>query len=88
MNWEGVDERLIRRGELLLSLEFMDSYDGDSEGYEPEEGGPSLQVDRSVYGVPVGGQAQRGFSPIVHTLTQSLYTIYHRNIVSLCYYQF
>jgi len=27
MDWKGVDERLIRRGELLLSLEFLESYD-------------------------------------------------------------
>jgi len=24
-----VDERIIRRGELLLSLEFVDGYDGE-----------------------------------------------------------
>jgi len=27
MDWKAVDERLIRRGELLLSLDFMDGYD-------------------------------------------------------------
>ena len=27
MNWQSVDERLIRRGELLLSLEFLERYD-------------------------------------------------------------
>jgi hypothetical protein len=27
MDWRGVDERLIRRGELLLSLDFLESYD-------------------------------------------------------------
>jgi hypothetical protein len=26
MDWGAVDERLIRRGELLLSLDFLDSY--------------------------------------------------------------
>jgi hypothetical protein len=29
MDWRRVDERLIRRGELLLSLDFLDGY-----GYE------------------------------------------------------
>ena len=27
MDWNSVDERLIRRGELLLSLEFLERYD-------------------------------------------------------------
>jgi hypothetical protein len=27
MDWEGVDELLVKRGELLLSLEFLESYD-------------------------------------------------------------
>jgi hypothetical protein len=27
MYWRVVDERLIRRGELLLSLDFLESYD-------------------------------------------------------------
>jgi hypothetical protein len=29
MDWRGVDERLIRRGELLLSLDFLERYDLD-----------------------------------------------------------
>ena len=27
MDWDAVDERLIRRGELLLSLDFLEDYD-------------------------------------------------------------
>jgi hypothetical protein len=27
MDWSAVDERLIRRGELLLSLDFLEGYD-------------------------------------------------------------
>jgi len=27
MDWKGVDERLVKRGELLLSLEFLEGYD-------------------------------------------------------------
>ena len=29
MDWKRVDERLVRRGELLLSLDFLESYDDD-----------------------------------------------------------
>ena len=31
MGWKAVDERLIRRGELLLSLDFLDGYDDELE---------------------------------------------------------
>ena len=27
MNWKSVDKRLVRLGELLLSLDFLDKYD-------------------------------------------------------------
>jgi hypothetical protein len=27
MDWRRVDERLIKRGELLLSLDFLEDYD-------------------------------------------------------------
>jgi len=27
MDWKGVDERLVKRRELLLSLEFLEGYD-------------------------------------------------------------
>ena len=27
MDWKGVDERLVKRGELLLSLGFLEGYD-------------------------------------------------------------
>ena len=29
MDWKSVDERLIRQGELLLGLDFLDTYDGE-----------------------------------------------------------
>jgi hypothetical protein len=29
MNWKAIDERLIRRGELLLNLEFLDDYEDE-----------------------------------------------------------
>jgi hypothetical protein len=27
MDWKGVDERLVRRGEILLSLDFLENYE-------------------------------------------------------------
>ena len=29
MDWKSVDERLIRRGEILLSLDFLDGYEDE-----------------------------------------------------------
>jgi len=31
MDWKVVGERLIKRGELLLSLDFLDGYDDELE---------------------------------------------------------
>jgi hypothetical protein len=27
MNWKSIDEKLIKHGELLLSLDFLENYD-------------------------------------------------------------
>ena len=41
MSWKDVDERLIRRGELLLDLDFLDGYDGElGEMNRGKEGRP------------------------------------------------
>jgi len=32
MYWSVVDERLIRRGELLLGLDFLEGYDAELTG--------------------------------------------------------
>jgi hypothetical protein len=29
MNWKSIDEKLIKRGELLLSLDFLKDYDNE-----------------------------------------------------------
>ena len=29
MDWRAIDERLIRRGEILLNLDFLDSYEAE-----------------------------------------------------------
>ncbi len=29
MEWKSVDERLVKRGELLLSLEFLERYEDE-----------------------------------------------------------
>ena len=29
MDWDSVDERLIKRGELLLSLDFLERYEDE-----------------------------------------------------------
>jgi len=29
MNWKSIDEKLIKRGELLLSLDFLENYDNE-----------------------------------------------------------
>jgi len=43
MDWKGVDERLIKRGELLVSLEFLERYDDELKAMNRcKEGIPSL----------------------------------------------
>ena len=39
MDWQSVDDRLIRRGELLLSLEFLERYDEELNTKFFSEGG-------------------------------------------------
>ena len=47
MNWKVVDERLIRRGEILLSLEFLDSYEDELRAVnEGKVGRPYTLTDR------------------------------------------
>jgi len=49
MDWKVVDERLIRRGELLLSLDFLDGYDGELEAMNRKKvGRPYRLTDRYV----------------------------------------
>ncbi len=49
MYWKGVDERLIRRGELLLSFDFLDSYDVELKALnDGKVGRPFKLIDRYV----------------------------------------
>jgi len=62
MDWQSVDERLIRQGELLLSLEFLERYDEELNAMnEGKEGRPFtltyshvvfLAVVRYLFGFP------------------------------------
>ena len=49
MDWKAVDERLIRRGELLPSLDFLDGYDDELEAMNRKKvGHPYRLMDRYV----------------------------------------
>jgi len=49
MDWKVVDDRLIRRGELLLSLDFLETYDDDLRAMNCEKvGRPYKLTDRYV----------------------------------------
>jgi len=49
MDWKAVDERLIRRGELLLSLDFLDGYNDELEAMNCKKvGRPYRLTDRYV----------------------------------------
>jgi len=44
MDWKSVDERLVRRGELLLSLGFLERYDGELEAMNRGKEGCSFTL--------------------------------------------
>lgn len=46
MDWESVDERLIKRGELLLSLEFLERALASSSQKEMAISGMLLKLNR------------------------------------------
>ena len=49
MDWDSVDERLIKRGELLLSLEFLERYNEELRAMnEGKEGRPFTLTDSHV----------------------------------------
>jgi len=39
MDWKSVDERLIRRGEILLSLDFLENYEDELRAMNREKVG-------------------------------------------------
>jgi len=49
VDWDSVDERLIKRGELLLSLDFLERYDEELRAMnEGKEGRPFILTDSHV----------------------------------------
>lgn len=80
MGWKDVDERLIRRGELLLSLDFLEGYDRELEGMNRgKEGRPFtltnsytrfLGVVRYLFLMPY--RQLEGFTIALHRLVPRL----------------
>lgn len=80
MDWKAVDERLIRRGELLLSLDFLDSYDDELEAMNRGKVGypyrltnryvEFLAVVRYLFSIPY--RQLEGFTRALHRLVPRL----------------
>jgi IS5 family transposase len=80
MNWQSVDERLIRQGELLLSLEFLERYDDELKTMnDGKEGRPFtlthsqivfLAVVRYLFGFPY--RQLEGFTRALNRLLPKL----------------
>ncbi len=80
MNWRDIDERLIKRGELLFSLDFLDGYDDELRKMNMgKEGGRFrltnsyilfLVVVRYIYGFPY--RQFEGFMRGLHRLIPKL----------------
>jgi len=80
MGWKDVDERLIRRGELLLGLDFLEGYDEELEGMNKgKEGRPYtltnsylrfLAVVRCLFYMPY--RQLEGFARALHRLVPKL----------------
>ena len=80
MKWKSVDERLIRRGELLLSLEFLERYEDELEAVNRgKEGRPFtltsshiefLAVVRYFFSLPY--RQLEGFTKVLNRLLPEL----------------
>ena len=80
LDWERVDERLIKRGELLLSLDFLERYDGELRGMNRGKVGRPfsltyshivfLAVVRYLFGLPY--RQLEGFSRALNRLVPQL----------------
>ena len=95
MDLNSVDERLIRRGELLLSLEFVDGYDGELRAMNlgkvgrpyvlTERYAEFLSVVRYLFGFPY--RQLEGFTRALNRLVPKLpstdYSGLRRRILSL-----
>jgi len=95
MNWQRVDERLIRQGELLLSLDFLDTYDEELKGMNSEKVGRPfalthshivfLAVVRYLFGFPYRQLEgfTRALNRLVHRLPTADYSGLRRRILDL-----
>ena len=80
MDWQSVDEQLIRRGELLLNLEFLERYDDEPKAMNRgKEGHPFtlthshivfLAVVRYLFGLPY--RQLEGFTRALNRLVPGL----------------
>jgi len=52
MGWKIVDERLIRRGELLLSLDFLEGYGNELKSMNDGKVGHPFKLTDRYIGVP------------------------------------
>jgi hypothetical protein len=81
MDWKCIDERLIRRGELLLSLDFLDDFElsllNDCKVGHPFKISYGyivfLAVVRYLFSMPY--RQIEGFTRVLHRLIQRLPTI-------------
>jgi len=80
MDWKGVDERLVKRGQLLLSLEFLESYDRELKHMNrgkvgrpyvlTERYAEFLSAVRYLFGFPY--RQLEGFTRALHRLVPKL----------------
>jgi transposase len=95
MDWKSVDERLVKRGELLLSLEFLERYEDELEAMNRcKEGRPFtltrshiefLAVVRYLFGLPY--RQLEGFTMalnrLLHRLPPADYSGLRRRILGI-----
>ena len=48
MGWKEIDEKLIRRGELILDLEFLEGYEEELEAMNHGKTGPPYRLAHST----------------------------------------
>ena len=63
MGWKDVDEKLIRREELFLSLDFLEGYDEELAEMNRGQRGEALHPDPLPHQLPRGGKV-----PLRHAL--------------------
>ena len=82
MNWKTVDKRLIRRGELILDLEFLRNHEKELEKMNQGRPGPRYKLTHSyiaflaavryIYGLPY--RQLEGFTNALHGLVPQAQT--------------